>query len=151
MVRHHWVASLFLMAGICSRAGCGDDKRPATFAVSGKVMYKKTTIPVGAVVVFHPVDPAVEKKIGGKPRGTVGEDGVYKLTMFGPDDGAPEGEYGVTVDWRVKPKEAKMMLTEEGSGGGTPILKPKYGNPAQPFTKVTVKKGEKNVFDFEVD
>ena len=143
--------ALALMAGMLSLAGCGDDKRPATFAVSGKVMYRKTTIPVGAVVVFHPIDPAVEKKIGGKPRGTVGEDGTYKLTMFGPDDGAPEGEYGVTVDWRVKPKEVKMVLSEEGGGGARPILNPKYSTPAQPFTKVTVKTGEKNEFNFEVD
>ena len=142
-----WLA---LMAGIVVLAGCGDDKRPPTIQVTGKVMYKKTTIPVGAMIVFHPTDPAVEKKIGGKPRGTVKEDGTYVLTMFGPDDGAPEGEYGVTIDWRMKPKTAKMSLTDEG-GDVRPILNPKYSTPANPAFKVTVKKGDKNEFNFEVD
>jgi hypothetical protein len=144
-------AGLVLMAGIFALAGCSDSSKTPTIPVTGKVMYNKTVVPTGALVVFHPVDPAVEKKIGGKPFGKVREDGTYSLTMYGPDDGAPEGEYGVTVDWRGAPKEAKLRLTEENSGGGRPILNQKYSNPQQPAFKVTVKKGDKNEFSFDVD
>ncbi|WP_020472507.1 hypothetical protein [Zavarzinella formosa] len=140
-----------LLAGI-TLPGCSDSKRPPTFPVTGKVMYNKTTVPAGAMVYFHPLDPEVEKKNGGKPFGKVKEDGTYLLTMYGPDDGAPEGEYGVTFDWRGKPKDApKFQLTEEGGPVGKPLLNPKYGNPQQPVFKVTVKKGEKNEFNFDVD
>ncbi len=112
--------------------------------------FKKTTPPAGALVVFHPTDPAVEKTIGGKPFGKVADDGTFKLTSYAEGDGAPEGEYGVTIDWRTKGKEGGMSLTE-GGGGGAPRLNAKYSNPQQPFTKVTVKKGADNQFSFDVD
>mgnify|MGYP002383080171 CR=1 FL=1 len=137
-----------LVAGILF-AGCSDNSRAPTFPVTGKVMYRKTTVPTGAQVVFHPLDPLVEKKIGGKPRGIVKEDGTYTLTMYSPDDGAPEGEYGVTIDWRAKPKEGGM-LGDEGRST-KPLLKPKYSTPNKPAFKVTVKKGEKNEHNFDVD
>ncbi len=130
--------------------GCGGDGKPATVPAGGKVTFRKTTPPVGALVVFHPTDPATEKTIGGKPFGKVADDGTFKLTSYAEGDGAPEGEYGVTVDWRVKGKEGGMSLTD-GGGGGAPRLHPKYSNPQQPFTKVTVKKGADNQFTFDVD
>jgi hypothetical protein len=133
-------------------AGCGGG-RPAVVPAGGKVMYNKTTPPVGALVVFHPASLDIEKQIGGKPVGKVKEDGTFTLTTYEEGDGAPEGEYGVTIDWRGPPKAGKLSLSGEGEGdgGGAPRLKPKYSNPQQPFTKVTVKKGEANQFTFEVD
>ena len=95
-------------------------------------------------------DPAVEKRIGGKPVATVAEDGTFTLTMYAAGDGAPEGEYGVTVDWQKKAAPGKLSLSSEG-GAGTPLLNPKYGNPSAPVFKFTVKKGEKNNFLIEVD
>lgn len=128
--------------------GCGSSK-PDAVAVTGKVIFRKKTPAAGAMVVFHPVDPELEKRIGGKPVGTVGDDGTFKLTSYTEGDGAPEGEYGVTIDWR-KQKETKMAFGDGGGSSG-PLLNPKYSNPATPFTKVTVKKGEANNFEFDVD
>jgi hypothetical protein len=139
-----------LLALAClALVGCEPGK-PAAVPAGGKVTFKKSTPAAGALVVFHPTDPATEKRIGGKPFGKVGEDGTFKLTSYEDGDGAPEGEYGVTVQWEKKGKEAKFSLGSEG-GGGQSVLNPKYGNPQQPFTKVTVKKGEPNQFTFEVD
>ncbi|MBY0456438.1 MAG: hypothetical protein K2V38_03815, partial [Gemmataceae bacterium] len=116
-----------------------------------KVTYRKTTPPAGALVVFHPTGPDAEKKIGGKPFGKVGDDGTFTLTTYTEKDGAPEGEYGVTIDWRPPAKEGKLALGTEGGPSGPPKLQPKYSNPQQPFTKVTVKKGDANQFTFDVD
>ena len=138
--------SVTLAAGL---PGCGDSK-PATVAAGGKVVFRKSIPAAGALVVFHALDPAAEKRNGGKPVATVGEDGTFKLTMYAAGDGAPEGEYGVTVDWQKKAAPGKFSLSGEG-GGGTPLLNPKYGNPAVPVFKFTVKKGEKNDFYLEVD
>lgn len=129
--------------------GCGGGK-PSAVPAGGKVTYRKTTPPAGALVVFHPTDPAFEKRIGGKPVATVRDDGTFTLTTYADGDGAPEGEYGVTVDWQQKGKERKLSLGSEG-GGGPSVLNPRYGNPQQPFTKVTVKKGDPNQFTFDVD
>jgi hypothetical protein len=129
--------------------GCGGGK-PPTQPVTGKVMFKKTTPAAGALVVFHPTDYSVEKQLGGKPFGTVKEDGTFTLTSFEADDGAPAGEYGVTIQWQKKGKNTGFALGD-GGGAGREMLQPKYGNPAQPFTKVTIRQGDKNEFTFNVD
>ncbi len=142
----------FLLLPLFAVVGCGGDDKPPTVPTTGKVVYRKsaTVIPTGALVVFHPVDPAVEKRIGGKPFAKVKDDGTFVLTSYQADDGAPEGEYGVTVQWNKEAKAGKMSLSGEGAGGQQ-MLNGKYGNPAQPFAKVTVKKGDKNEFAFDVD
>lgn len=131
-------------------AGCGDGAKPPTVPATGTVKYRKTIVPAGALVVFHPTDPALEKRIGGKPFAKVKDDGTFALTSYDEGDGAPEGEYGVTVQWTKAGKGTGFALGD-GGGGGQQMLNPKYGNPQQPFTKVTVKKGDKNEFNFDVD
>lgn len=131
--------------------GCGGSGKPAAVPVKGKVMYRKTTPAAGALVVFHPTDPNVEKIIGGKPFAKVNEDGTFTLTTYEPNDGAPPGEYGVTIDWQVPKKEGKFAFSI-GEGGNTQSkLNPRYGNPQQPVFKESVKKGAANEFTFEVD
>jgi hypothetical protein len=137
---------LVLFVGI---VGCSPSK-PATVPVVGKVMFKKTTPAAGALVVFHPVKPETETLIGGKPFATVKEDGTFTLTTFQQDDGAPEGEYKVTVDWRKK-SDKKLSLGSEGGGDAGSMIQAKYGNPASPAFPFTVKKGEPNNFVIEVD
>lgn len=145
------MSRLFLFVPLLAAVGCGGDSKPAAVPASGTVKYRKTTNATGALVVFHPTDPAVEKRIGGKPFGKVKEDGTFTLTSYAEGDGAPEGEYGVTVQWNKEPKAGKFALSGEGGGGGRELLNPKYGNPGQPFQKVTVKKGDKNEFNLDVD
>ena len=139
------------LALLALAAGCGDGRPPAVPA-GGKVTYKKTTPPVGALVVFHAADPALEKAMHGKPVGTVGEDGKFKLTTYADGDGAPAGDYGVTIDWRRPAKDGKFAFGDSGGGNGSgPALQPKYGNPQSPAFKVTVKPGGPNEFEFDVD
>jgi hypothetical protein len=145
------VAGLVLAAVGLTVLGCGTG-RPPCFPVTGKVTFQKKTPAAGALVVFHPTDPAVEKQFGGKPFAKVNEDGTFTLTTYSEQDGAPEGEYGVTIDWRGKAKDGKPSFSlGEGGAVGQPLLNPKYSNPQQPAFKVTVKKGQPNEFTFEVD
>lgn len=132
----------------CLLAGCGTDK-PRAIPAGGKVMFNKTVPPVGALVVFHPVDPDLELRAGGKPFAKVKDDGTFTLTTYTEDDGAPEGEYVVTVDWRGATKAAKFSFGEGGAGVNR--LNPRYGDPKQPVLRATVKKGEPNQFTFDVD
>lgn len=131
-------------------AGCGGDSKPGAIPAGGKVTFHKTTPPVGALVVFHPTDPAFEKRIGGKPFAKVKDDGTFALTTYAEGDGAPEGEYGVTIDWRPPAKDVKIAFGEGGASGPSK-LNPKYSNPQQPTLKATVKKGDANQFTFDVD
>jgi hypothetical protein len=143
--------SLFALLAL-ALTGCGSGSRPDAVPAGGKVAYRKTAVPAGALVVFHPADLATEKQIGGKPFAKVKDDGTFELTTYTEGDGAPPGEYGVTIDWRPPAKGGKFALGGDGGGAsGAPALSPKYSNPQQPFTKVTVKKGDANRFTFEVD
>jgi hypothetical protein len=131
-------------------AGC-DPGRPAAVPAGGKVTYKKTQVPAGALVVFHPADPAFEKRVGGKPAAKVGDDGSFRLTTYEAGDGAPPGEYGVTVDWQRKGRAGGLSLGGEGGGGGPSVLNPRYSDPRRPFAAVTVTPGGPNEFTFDVD
>jgi hypothetical protein len=135
----------------CASGGCGSGGKPDAVPAGGKVVFNKTVPPVGALVVFHPTDPAAEKRIGGKPFGKVKDDGTFVLTTYSEGDGAPPGEYGVTIDWRAPAKDTKFSLGDPGSGAGPSRLNPKYSNPQQPTLKATVRAGEPNQFDFAVD
>ena len=52
----------------------------------------------GATIIFVPKNEPAGSKIP-RPRGTVGDDGSFQVTTFDPADGAPPGEYGLTVIW----------------------------------------------------
>ncbi len=132
-------------------AGCGGTGKPEAVPAGGQVMFKKSTPAAGALVVFHPLDPDYEKRIGGKPFAKVKDDGTFTLTTYAEDDGAPEGEYGVTVDWRSKAKDVKFSHRRGWGRRNGPPLNPKYGNPQQPLFKFTVKKGNANKFTLDVD
>ena len=133
-------------------AGCGGEGKPATAPAAGKVTFNKTTPPVGALVVFHPADKSLGRAMGGTPLAKVKDDGTFTLTTYESGDGAPPGEYGVTIDWRPQPKGApRINLGDEGNTGGKPALKPKFSNPNEPAFKVTVTEAGPNDFTFEVD
>ena len=75
-------------------AGCGT-KGPELHPVKGTVLVNKKAA-AHATVVLHPVSPATPDTP--KPRGKVNADGSFSLTTHTEGDGAPEGEYRVTVE-----------------------------------------------------
>jgi hypothetical protein len=60
------------------------------------VLYEGKPIP-HAFVVFHPLQ-APDKSVP-QPRAKVQDDGTFVLETYGTQDGAPAGEYAVTVEW----------------------------------------------------
>ncbi len=134
-----------LAAGL---AGCGGDGRPAhapAVPVSGRVTVNGQPA-AGALVVFHATARGLEA--GPSPFATTAADGSYRLTFYTADEGAPEGEYAVTVVWNVKAKEAKFAI---GDGGGTADkLGGRYADLRTPKLTAVVKKGEPNTFDFDL-
>ena len=106
--------------------------RPPVYPVRGELLVNGKPA-VGAVVSFHPVGNLTPDAV--KPQATVETDGTFRPNTYDLRDGAPAGEYALTVYW---------------PGGKGPIgpdrLKGRYGNPARPVLKVTVKAGD-NVLD----
>jgi hypothetical protein len=57
---------------------------------------------VGAVVFFHPIlqgEPGEELLVK-RPMGRVEEDGSFEVSTFAVKDGAPPGQYRVSVVWQ---------------------------------------------------
>src|SRR5438105_15139802 len=86
--------ALLLAALALLAAGCSG--RRSVSPVSGQVFVGKKPA-AGAMVTFHPVRDA-----GGpvyRPNGYADAQGRFALTTYTQGDGAPAGEYVVTVEW----------------------------------------------------
>jgi len=84
------------LLGLCLVSCAKDNPRKPVFPVHGKVVDKDGKPATGALLVFHPVVGDAEPI---KPSARVENDGSFALTTYDNADGAPEGEYLVTVTW----------------------------------------------------
>jgi hypothetical protein len=76
--------------------GCHDDRSAArVYPVQGSLIIDDRPA-AGARIAFHPIDPSVMALC---PVGIVGPDGSFQLTTRAANDGAPAGDYIVTVIW----------------------------------------------------
>jgi hypothetical protein len=83
------------LAGTCSCSG-----RKAVFPVRGQVLDAKKNPAVGAMLIFHPKPE--DPKDPSRPVGTADENGNFTLTTYRARDGAPAGEYVITIIWPGK-------------------------------------------------
>jgi hypothetical protein len=124
------LAGLALAALVPVSCGPADGRRP-TFSVSGKVLLPDGKPAEHATVVFHPAGESGPDVV--KPRGKVGPDGTFRLTTYDGHDGAPAGEYRVTVElW---------LSTGKGDEGPTSRLPAKYARPETSQLSATVNPG----------
>jgi hypothetical protein len=144
--------AISLALAVLAGSGCSRPaKKPAAVKVTAKVLFRQSTPANGAFVVFHPTNPELEKQMGGRPFGYVMEDGTVSLTTYQQGDGAPEGEYGVTVVWETKGDPKGGLAFEGGGVAASDKLEGRYGNPTAPKIKATVKSGQANDFTFVLD
>lgn len=97
----------------CSQAS----KRPPLYTVKGRVFFEGSPA-VGAVVIFHAIGE--EKTNASRPRGKTDVNGDFDLTTYKAGDGAPNGEYVVTVEWKK---------IEDHPEQGTDLLPAEYADP----------------------
>src|SRR5437868_3533656 len=77
-------------------SGCGGNKGPQLYPVKGSVRINGE--PARDVnVVFTPVALPADGATPLSPSAVTGEDGSFRLMSFKPGDGAPAGDYQVTV------------------------------------------------------
>jgi hypothetical protein len=97
-------ASLVLACLNIFLLGCGaDDGGPKTYPTQGKVLVNGQPAE-GAKVTFYSSSPEVDGKKVPPPSGTADASGVFHLETYKPEDGAPAGDYKVTVVWLEAPK-----------------------------------------------
>lgn len=116
---------------IVSAVGC-QTKKPWETAVptSGTVNFDGKPIS-GAEVTFVPVGTDVPNSV--RPSATTKADGTFKLTTHAQDDGAPVGEYQVSVLWHP------LVDTGSGPSRGGNKLPARYSRPETSKITATVK------------
>jgi len=97
MQNFHRTTLWILFALLAAALGCsgGDVELLPLHSVEGALTCDGKPMP-HAIVIFHPAKKGI---VEGNPRGVTDEDGRYQLTTFRADDGAPAGEYKVTIYW----------------------------------------------------
>ncbi|WP_442483445.1 BON domain-containing protein [Aeoliella sp. SH292] len=125
-VRQHRAAllgtSLIALLAMGTVTGCNSKSGPErvpTFPVSGSVSFQGKPIP-GAFVALH---PKTTKENVPSPRASVAADGSLKVSTYDGGDGAPEGEYVVTVEWYKPIKNGADVIS------GPNVIPKKYASP----------------------
>jgi hypothetical protein len=136
--------ALLALAATLPWAGCGSN-RPSVpqFKIHGKVLSHGQPA-AGAIVVLHPLDKTVASLY--PPRGVAGKDGAFVVGSRMTDDGAPEGEYAVTVVWPEE-RDAKKQFEN------TPPdrLANRYNDAKNAKWRIRVSHGENALPPLELD
>ncbi|MCX7665147.1 MAG: carboxypeptidase-like regulatory domain-containing protein [Gemmataceae bacterium] len=131
--------TITLLLGFSFVGGCQKSEvRPKLYPVTGKVTYNSSPVE-NATVVFHPIGDQGANPA--KPRGKTDAQGNYKLTTYNADDGAPAGDYRVTVE---------LWLAGRPDEGPSNRLPARYADPKSSDLKVTVNPSVKELPTLEL-
>jgi hypothetical protein len=97
MTHHKMMRPAMALLGSLLLVGCDEGWQAETYPVAGKVLINGQPA-AEAVVELHSVGTQPDSR-NSRPWGVVQPDGTYQLTTYGKDDGAPPGEYAVTLRW----------------------------------------------------
>lgn len=145
--------ALYLLCLIVG-AGCGGEEvagRLPVHPVSGTVSVDgKAT--GGVLVVLHPAAGSPAAKEGVVPSATTKEDGTFQLSSYGQDDGAPLGEYAVTIQWNQISAKATKGKPAMPAGFARPSdqFRGKYNDPSKSPWQVTITEGNNVLKPIEV-
>ena len=115
------------------------------YPVNGRVSVRGTPAE-GARVVFYPVSDELKKPGMPIPYGTADSQGNFKLRSYDIDDGAPEGDYRISIIWLdVPPEKAK-----ENPLSAKDRLSGQYSNPQTSKLTAKVEKGGGEIPPFEL-
>lgn len=118
-------------------AGCSKPAGPPCFPVRGTVTQDGKPL-VDVMVVFHPLSPPAEPFP--LPLGHTDVQGKFELQTLRAADGAPAGEYAVTLELRELRRSGEE-LTRDGKN----LLPPRYATPRSTPLRYTVVEGENEV------
>lgn len=115
-------------------AGCGSQEpgRIPVIKTTGRLTFKDQPVE-GAFLVLHPKAETTTDLP--RPTALVKPDGSFQPTTFDSGDGAPAGEYVVTVEWR------KLVQAGGEWKPGPNLLPQKYSSPQTSDIVVRVAEG----------
>jgi hypothetical protein len=130
------VVGLALIVG-----GCGESyDGPAIQPVSGQVLVDGKPA-AKALITFHALSGSQSQV---RPFAETDADGSFRPSTYLTGDGAPVGEYILTIVWPEIAIDQGEEITGKDRLGG------RYGNPQTSNLKVSVKEGENALCPFEL-
>lgn len=134
---HTLLVALFSFAAL----SCGNGKnRKSVYPVRGQVFFQGKPA-TGALVLFHEINAPASQDA--RPHGQVDPNGDFVLSTYAAKDGAPAGDYVVTVDWR-------QAIPGRGAAGPS-VLPPEYSVPQQSPLRSTIRAESNNLPPFHLD
>lgn len=132
-----------MILAMIAAAGCGGSNRKPVYPVSGKVVINKKGVK-GVAVSFHPKGELTNLRAM-RSFTTTEEDGTFRLSTYDSDDGAPEGDYVVTLYW-PGPLPPGSPIGEVGPDqlGG------KYANPQTSTLRAQIRTSRNDLPPFEI-
>ncbi|MBM3995038.1 MAG: DUF4198 domain-containing protein [Planctomycetes bacterium] len=140
-MRRGSLASVYIAAVLAGLVGCSPAGVP-THPVHGEIYYRGRPV-AEAIVVFHPLGDNPATAI--KPMAHTDAQGRFTLTTLTPGDGAPPGDYAITVELR----EA-VLVGEEKTRTGQSLLAKRYSSPDKSPLRFRVMPGDNTVPRIEV-
>jgi hypothetical protein len=133
------VLAVFLALGSCT-LGCAErvEERRPVYAVRGRVFWNGQPTP-GALVTFHPREDTNPE--APRPMGLGDTNGWFTLGTYADDDGAPAGQYTVTVTWRTSP---------EGNDEGESRLPLRFARATTSGLHASIKPGNNRLSPFRL-
>jgi hypothetical protein len=129
--------SLALLVPACSKPA-----HKPVYPVRGRVLLDGRPAP-RAIVTFHPAGAGEELR----PSAQTDDQGYFTLTSYGGGDGAPAGDYAVTVTWF---RSFAGRNPAEGDESTRNVLPPRYASPATSQLRATVSQGPNELPAFQV-
>jgi hypothetical protein len=120
--------TVLVLAVLCPACSSG---RKTVHPVRGQVFVDGRPA-AQAQVLFHPAEKGPEQL---QPSGQTDDQGYFNLTTYVNSDGAPEGDYTVTVTW------FRVFRTGDEAVRHN-VLPRRYAAPESSQLKVTVNKGK---------
>ncbi|MCO8122835.1 hypothetical protein NHH03_13890 [Stieleria sp. TO1_6] len=124
----------------CLLTGCGNDWHAETYPATGKITVNGAAAS-GAVVTLHAVNRKVDVR-NSRPYGIADEQGNFSLKTYEADDGAPVGEYDVTVTWPVDVTKMDLAMIDQLDG--------KFDRPTESQWKVNITEGDNAIASIDI-
>jgi hypothetical protein len=138
--------SLFLVGGylvLLLLNSCSSKDGVKLYPVHGKVMFNDKPTE-GALVTLYAQNPA--SKMSQVPTAYVKADGTFAIGTLEPEDGAPAGDYKVSILWF--PPDARARSAEGGAVAN--LLPANYGSPTTSGLQIQVKEQPNEVPAFQL-
>jgi hypothetical protein len=135
------VLLLWAVVGIAACSTAPPENQRPVHPVRGRVTFQGKPAK-GVFVLFVPVNEPAEA-VDPRPRAETEEDGSFSLSTYGENDGAPLGEYIVTMSWQggVRP---------DGSEEPPDKLLGRYAEVGKSKLRASVKEGPNELPPFQL-